>query len=243
MEFNELQKVICEAVECKEPYEINDTFEDWKITKFFGYHYGCGVQFENNNVENYMVGWDQYDNYIYLEGEGIETREWKLEKSSDNLSPDPTEIEEILKANEFLQHHNFPLDLFLFNVSQVAEDIDNNYPIYWDKNHEGNREPVMESVPKENLEDCYKVLDELATQLGFTLEVDNEFTGKKYVKFKNTNYTHFIDFTPEMDKDQLEWSIFNNNKLAEQLVWTITNAHDIRTAFINLIIPHMEGLE
>lgn len=104
-------------------------------------------------------------------------------------------------------------------------------------------EGINESVPKENLEDCYKVLDELATQLGFTLEVDNKFTGKKYVKFKNTNYTHFIDFTPEMDKDQLEWSIFNNNKLAEQDVWTIQDADDIRKAFTTLIIPHLEGLE
>lgn len=235
-------KTLCEAMDCKEPYEVEDTYLDWEITKTFGYHFGCHVQFKNNNVENYMVGWDQYDNYIYIEGEGIEDQEYKLQMSGEDLTPDPIEVEKILKGNEFLAHHNFPIDLFLFNIAEVASDVEENYPIYWDKNHEGHREPVMESVPKENLEDCYKVLDECAKQIGFELYTEAEWN-KTYKKDKNTNYMYYIHFTPEMDKDQLKLDIFNKDVLAEQLVWTINNAHDIKVAFTNLIIPHIEGLE
>lgn len=235
---NKFDKVICEAVECKEPYEIEDVYNEWKVCSFFGYHFGCGLYFERQ-TDGLTVGWGQYDNEVYMEGSGIETKSVKMVET-ELLIPSEYEVEEAINSFNI---EDFPIDKFKIYLTQLTKDIKENYPIYWDKFHQENKEPVMESVPKENLEDCYKVLDELATQLGFTLEVDNEFTGKKYVKFKNTNYTHFIDFTPEMDKDQLEWSIFNNNKLAEQDVWTIQDADDIRKAFTTLIIPHLEGLE
>lgn len=111
-----------------------------------------------------------------------------------------------------------------------------------DKFYENLNIALGESVPKDNLELCYKVLDECAKQIGFEISIDRE--AKKYVKMHNTNYTYFINFTPAMDKDQLKLDIFRDDgELAEQLVWTINNANDIRNAFTNLIYPRIEGLE
>lgn len=241
---NKYNKVLCEALDCKEPYETDVTIDGFRLCSFFNYYYANAVYAERVE-DNLTVGWDQYENQLYIEGPNFESKQYTLTKQPE-LTANIEEVRNILPtilAEGNIE--NFPVSQFLDLIDTVNKDILANYPIYWDEEHQGHRKVAAlgESVPKENLEDCYKVLDELATQLGFTLEVDNEFTGKKYVKFKNTNYTHFIDFTPEMDKDQLEWSIFNNNKLAEQDVWTIQDAEDIKKAFNELIIPRMEGLE
>lgn len=234
---NKFDKVICEAVECKEPYETEDVYNEWKVCSFFGYHFGCGLYFERQ-TDGLTVGWGQYDNEVYMEGSGIETKSVKMVET-ELLIPSEYEVEEAINSFNI---EDFPIDKFKIYLTQLTTDIEENYPIYWDKFHQENKEPVMESVPKENLEDCYKVLDELCKQLGFEISIDRE--EKKYVKMHNTNYTYFIDFTPAMDKDQLKLDIFTDSgELAEQLVWTINNVHDIKVAFTNLIIPHLEGLE
>lgn len=238
---NKFDKVICEAVECKEPYETDVQIDGFRLCSFFGYHFANAVYVEEKETGK-TVGWDQYENELYLEGPNMETKTYELTRQPE-LTANVEEVKNMLPtilADGNIE--NFPVSQFLELIDTIDKDILANYPIYWDKNHEGNREPVTESVPKENVKDCFKVLDELATQIGFTLELDKEFD-KKYIRNKDTNYTHFIDFNPEMDRDQLSYTIFNKNIKTEQLVWTITNAHDIRTAFINLIIPHMEGLE
>lgn len=238
-------RTLCEALDCKEQYEHTEQIEDWTVTSDFGYHYGSGVMFKKDDI---LIGWSQYDNCLFYEKGDTLHDENSIEKNYEltkqpELVPNMEEIKNMLPtilADGNIE--NFPVSQFLETIQKVCDDIVINYPIYWDKNHEGNREPVMESVPKKNLEDCYKVLDECAKQIGFELYTKSEWN-KTYKKDKNTNYMYYIHFTPEMDKDQLKLDIFNKDALAEQLVWTINNAHDIRVAFNNLIIPHIEGLE
>ena len=238
-------KTLCEAMDCKEPYENYTDIDGWNVSADFGYHFGSGCMFKKDDK---TVGWSQYDNELFLiwidhlnDEEEVE-HTYKLSKQPE-LTANIEEVRNMLPtilADGKIE--NFPVAQFLDTIDGLNKDILNNYPIYWDKNHEGNREPVMESVSKENLEDCYKVLDDCAKQIGFEISIDRE--DKKYVKMNNTNYTYFIDFTPAMDKDQLKLDIFaDSGKLAEQLVWTINNAHDIRVAFTNLIYPKIEGLE
>lgn len=234
-------RTLCEAMDCKEPYETDEQIDGFRLCSFFGYHFANAVYVEEKETGK-TVGWDQYENELYLEGPNMETKTYKLTRQEE-LTANVEEVKNMLPtilADGNIE--NFPVSQFLGLIDTIDKDILANYPIYWDKNHEGNRKPVMESVPKENLEDCYKVLDECAKQIGFEISIDRE--DKKYVKMNNTNYTYFIDFTPAMDKDQLKLDIFRDDgELAEQLVWTINNAHDIKVAFTNLIYPHIEGLE
>lgn len=234
-------RTLCEAMDCKEPYETDEQIGDFRLCSFFGYHFANAVYVEEKETGK-TVGWDQYENELYLEGPNMETKNYKLTRQPE-LTANVEEVKNMLPtilADGNIE--NFPVSQFLDKIQQIDNDILTNYPIYWDKNHEGNREPVMESVPKENLEDCYKVLDECAKQIGFELYTKAEWN-KTYKKDKNTNYMYYIHFTPAMDKDQLKLDIFNNDVLAEQLVWTINNAHDIKVAFTNLIYPKIEGLE
>lgn len=240
---NKYNKVLCEALDCKEPYETDVTIDGFRLCSFFNYYYANAVYAERVE-DNLTVGWDQYENQLYIEGPNFESKQYTLTKQPEltaNIEEVRNMLPTILAEGNI---ENFPVSQFLDLIDTINKDILANYPIYWDEEHQGNRKVATlgESVPKENLELCYKVLDECAKQIGFELYTEAEWN-KTYKKDKNTNYMYYIHFTPEMDKDQLKLDVFNNNVLAEQLVWTITNAHDIRTAFINLIIPHMEGLE
>jgi len=240
-------KTLCEAMDCKEQYEHTEQIEDWTATSDFGYYYGSGVMFKKDDI---LIGWSQYDNCLFYEKGDILHDENSIEKNykltkQPELVPNMEEIKNMLPtilANGNVE--NFPVSQFLETIQKVCDDIVINYPIYWNKEHQGNRKVAAlgESVPKDNLEDCYKVLDDCAKQIGFEISIDRE--DKKYVKINNTNYTYFIDFTPAMDKDQLKLDIFTDSgELAEQLVWTINNTHDIKVAFTNLIYPKIEGME
>lgn len=236
-------ETLCEAMDCIKPYEGKEEINGFNLCFFFGYHFANAVYVEEKETGK-TVGWDQYENELYLEGPNMETKNWKLTEQPE-LTANVEEVKNMLPtilADGNIE--NFPVAQFLEAIDKINKDILENYPIYWDEEHQGNRKVAAlgESVPKENVEDCYKVLDECAKAIGFEISIDRE--DKKYVKMNNTNYTYFIDFTPAMDKDQLKLEIFNDDgTLAEQLVWTINNAHDIRVAFTNLIYPKIEGLE
>jgi len=234
---NKFDKVICEAVECKEPYEIEDVYNEWKVCSFFGYHFGCGLYFERQ-TDGLTVGWGQYDNEVYMEGSGIETKSVKMVET-ELLIPSEYEVEEAINSFNI---EDFPIDKFKIYLTQLITDIKENYPIYWDKFHQENKEPVMESVPKENLKDCYKVLDEYVQKLGFEPYREADWN-VSYRKGDCTNYIYYIHFTPVMDEDQLKLAIYKDTKLVEQDVWTVQDVEDIKKAFDELIISKIEGME
>ena len=139
---------------------------------------------------------------------------------------------------------NFPVSQFLDLIDTINKDILANYPIYWDEEHQGHRKVAAlgESVPKENVKDCYKVLDEYVQRLGFEPYREADWN-VSYRKGDCTNYIYYIHFTPVMDEDQLKLAIYKDTKLVEQDVWTIQDAGDIKKAFDKLIISKIEGLE
>ena len=240
---NLYEAVAEEQTDYKQPWETQEEIDGFRLCSFFNYYYANAVYAERIE-DNLTVGWDQYENQLYIEGPNFDSKQYTLTKQEEltaNIEEVRNMLPSILAEGKI---ENFPVSQFLEAIDKINKDILENYPIYWDEEHQGNRKVAAlgESVPKENLEDCYKVLDECAKQIGFEISIDRE--DKKYVKMNNTNYTYFIDFTPAMDKDQLKLDIFTDSgELAEQLVWTINNAHDIKVAFTNLIYPKIEGLE
>jgi len=155
------------------------------------------------------------------------------------LIPSEYEVEEAINSFNI---EDFPIDKFKIYLTQLTTDIEENYPIYWDKFHQENKEPVMESVPKENVKDCYKVLDEYVQKLGFEPYRKADWN-VSYRKGDCTNYIYYIHFTPVMDEDQLKLAIYKDTKLMEQLVWTVQDVEDIKKAFDKLIISKIEGME
>lgn len=238
---NKFDKVICEAVECKEPYETDVQIDGFRLCSFFGYHFANAVYAEEKETGK-TVGWDQYENELYLEGPNMETKTYELTRQPE-LTANVEEVKNMLPtilADGNIE--NFPVSQFLELIDTIDKDILANYPIYWDKNHEGNREPVTESVPKENVKACFKVLDEYVQKLGFEPYREADWN-VSYRKGDNTNYIYYIHFTPVMDEDQLKLAIYKDTKLVEQDVWTIQDVEDIKKAFDKLIISKIEGME
>lgn len=140
-----IDKVIREALDCKEPYENKEEIDGYNLCYFFGYHYACAVYAERKE-DNRTVGWDQYENELYLEGPGIETKRYELPKH-DELTVNRETVKNMLPS--ILAHgelENFPVAQFLDAIENICNDILENYPVYWDKNHEGNREPLKEEA-------------------------------------------------------------------------------------------------
>ena len=207
---NALQKSICEATECKDPYETEEEINGFKLCSFFGYHYANAVYVEEKETGK-TVGWDQYENELYLEGPNMETKTYELVKQPE-LTANVEEVKNMLPsilANGNIQ--DFPVSQFLEKISQINKDILENYPIYWDKNHEGNREPIKnedvatltDKVDQANndLQDIIKSLSnealqepvEIGTRVGTP---DGEITGT--VKEVNV-----ADKTVKIDTDEI----------------------------------------
>lgn len=207
---NNLQQLICEAIECKEPYETQEEINGFKLCSFFGYHYANAVYVEEKETGK-TVGWDQYENELYLEGPNMETKTYELVKQPE-LTANVEEVKNMLPsilADGNIQ--DFPVYQFLEKISQINKDILENYPIYWDKNHEGNREPIKnedvatltDKVDQANndLQDIIKSLNnealqepvEIGTRVGTP---DGEITGT--VKEVNV-----ADKTVKIDTDEI----------------------------------------
>ena len=136
-----------------------------------------------------------------------------------------------------------------YKVSDLTDDLE--FTVIGDSTgvaYDGviySKEDVNESVPKENLAEIYKVLDYYMTKLGFNLIEDKKsyFINKKYIKSGDTNYIHFVDFTPQMDNDQLKYEV-RDEKGHQKLcnVYNILDAVDMDTS-LKLIEFDMEGFE
>ena len=132
-----------------------------------------------------------------------------------------------------------------YRVSDLTDDLE--FKVIGDSTgvaYDGviySNESLNESVPDENLDKIYKVLDYYMTKLGFEL-VKNQ-KDKKYRKIDNSNYTHTIDFTPQMDNDHLKYEVRDergNQKLCD--VYNILDATDMDTT-LQIILFDMEGFE
>ena len=291
----EIEKVLCEALDCKEPYETDVTIDGFRLCSFFNYYYANAVYAERVE-DNLTVGWDQYENQLYIEGPNFESKQYTLTKQPEltaNIEEVRNMLPTILAEGNI---ENFPVSQFLDLIDTINKDILANYPIYWDEEHQGHRkvaalgeskdledkpfgyecldgkwvvynmetEEVVkeflnklecidywkklnkkhcnESVPKENVKDCYKVLDEYVQKLGFEPYREADWN-VSYRKGDCTNYIYYIHFTPVMDEDQLKLAIYKDTKLVEQDVWTVQDVEDIKKAFDKLIISKIEGME
>ena len=136
-----------------------------------------------------------------------------------------------------------------YKVSDLTDDLE--FTVIGDSTgvaYDGviySKEDVNESVLEGNLDEIYKVLDYYMTKLGFNLVEDRKpyFMNKKYIKADNTNYIHYIDFTPQMDNDQLKYEVRDekgNQKLCN--TYNILDAVDMDTS-LQLIEFDMEGFE
>lgn len=136
-----------------------------------------------------------------------------------------------------------------YRVSDLTDDLE--FTVIGDSTgvaYDGviySKEDANESVPDENLDKIYKVLDHYMTKLGFNLVEDRKpyFINKKYIKADNTNYIHYIDFTPQMDNDQLKYEV-RDEKGRQKLcnTYNILDAIDMDTS-LKLIEFDMDGLE
>ena len=219
---NNLQQLICEAIECKEPYETQEEINGFKLCSFFGYHYANAVYVEEKETGK-TVGWDQYENELYLEGPNMETKTYELVKQPE-LTANVEEVKNMLPsilADGNIQ--DFPVYQFLEKISQINKDILENYPIYWDKNHEGNREPIKnedvatltDKVDQANndLQDIIKTLSnealqepiEIGTRVGTP---DGQITGTvKEVNVANKTVKIDTDEVPGKGKEEKEFKI------------------------------------
>lgn len=136
-----------------------------------------------------------------------------------------------------------------YKVSDLTDDLE--FTVIGDSTgvaYDGviySKEDANESVSEGNLGEIYKVLDYYMTKLGFNLIEDRKpyFMNKKYIKADNTNYIHYIDFTPQMDNDQLKYEV-RDEKGHQKLcnTYNILDAVDMDTS-LKLIEFDMEGLE
>lgn len=136
-----------------------------------------------------------------------------------------------------------------YKVSDLTDDLE--FTVIGDSTgvvYDGviySKEDVNESISEGNLDEIYKVLDYYMAKLGFNLVEDRKpyFINKKYIKADNTNYIHYIDFTPQMDNDQLKYEV-RDEKGRQKLcnTYNILDAVDMDTS-LKLIEFDMEGLE
>ena len=131
---NKFDKVICEAVECKEPYENYTDIDGWNVSADFGYHYGSGCMFKKDDK---TVGWSQYDNELfliwidYLNDEEEVEHTYKLSEQPE-LTANIKEVKNMLPAILADGNiENFPVSQFLEKISQINKDIEENYTEYF----------------------------------------------------------------------------------------------------------------
>lgn len=131
-------KTLCEAISVKEPYETQEEIDGFKLCSFFGYHFANAVYVEEKETGK-TVGWDQYDNELYLEGPNME-KNYKLTEQP-HLKADVEEVKNMLPAILADGNiENFPVSQFLEKISQINKDIEENYTEYFKQFKEKSQE-------------------------------------------------------------------------------------------------------
>ena len=238
-------RTLCEALDCKEPYETDEQIDGFRLCSFFGYHFANAVYVEEKETGK-TVGWDQYENELYLEGPNMETKNYKLTKQPE-LTANVEEVKNMLPtilADGNIE--NFPVSQFLDKIQQIDDDILTNYPIYWDVEHQGHRKAAALGEDIDQTQDNIALeFETQAKELGFELEDTVEEDIIKYVKFKNSNYTHYLQLKVWDEKScQLKYEIYPDSQELEpiQYEWFVNDVEDVKKAF-ELIKHQFEGLE
>ena len=97
------------------------------------------------------------------------------------------------------------------------------------------------SVPKENLEQIYKVLNDKAKAMGFRVVVDTD--NKKYIINNHSDYTHFLEFNPNKTENHLVYEVrTETGDIKFKQEYSILDAITMETS-LNVIELDMESFE
>ena len=249
--------------------KLKDVWSRWKFNTKYGLHYTSNAK----DTQAYLAKITK-PNTFWLEDEdtGEAIVQGTPKNLIDFMLKHKDKIDESTNKNESVTYHFsvedigisgnnwiFPEEAYKeaksrlsklgYKVSDLTDDLEftvigNSTEVAYD----GviySKEDANESVPEENLDKIYKVLDYYMTKLGFNLVEDRKpyFINKKYIKADNTNYIHYIDFTPQMDNDQLKYEV-RDEKGRQKLckTYNILDAIDMNTS-LKLIEFEMEGFE
>lgn len=242
---NLYEAVAEEQTDYKQPWETQEEVDGFRLCSFFNYYYANGVYAERIE-DNLTVGWEQYENQLYIEGPNFDSKQYTLTRQEEltaNIEEVRNMLPSILAEGKI---ENFPVSQFLEAIDKINKDILENYPIYWDEEHQGHRKAAVLGEDIDQTKDNIALeFETQAKELGFELEDTVEEDIINYVKFKNANYTHYLQLKVWDEQScQLKYEIYPDSQELEptQYEWFVNDVEDVKKAF-EVIKHQFEGLE